>query len=104
MRELVNMLERAVLLANQRVIDAEHIVFAHTGPAAGTTPIAYRDAKARFELEYYSQLMRTAGGNVSLAAKLGRKTRKEIYDALRRCGLDTMGNPIAKRRRGLTQQ
>jgi hypothetical protein len=32
--------------------------------------------------------MRTAGGNVSLAAKLGQKTRKEIYDALRRLELD----------------
>ncbi len=87
-RELVNMLERAVLLANQRVIDAEHIVFSRTSSTEGTTPIAYRDAKAKFELEYYSQLMRTAGGNVSLAASLGKKTRKEIYDALKRFDLD----------------
>ena len=34
--------------------------------------------------------MRTAGGNVSLAAKLGQKTRKEIYDALKRLGLDAV--------------
>ena len=33
--------------------------------------------------------MRAAGGNVTLAAKLGDKTRKEIYDALKRCGLPT---------------
>jgi hypothetical protein len=25
------------------------------------------------------------------AAKLGQKTRKEIYDALKRCGLDAKG-------------
>ncbi len=87
-RELVNILERAVLLANHRVIDAEHVVFARVASATGTRPIAYRDAKAKFELEYYSQLMRTAGGNVSLAAKLGKKTRKEIYDALKRFALD----------------
>ena len=87
-RELINALERAVLLASHRVIDAEHIVFGRSDPAGGTTPVAYRDAKAKFELEYYSQLMRTAGGNVSLAAKLGHKTRKEIYDALKRFDLD----------------
>jgi DNA-binding NtrC family response regulator len=88
-RELVNLLERAVLLAPGNVIDAEHILFSgasNVEPPA--MPVAYRDAKARFELEYYSQLMRTACGNISLAAKLGQKTRKEIYDALRRIELD----------------
>ena len=48
---------------------------------------AYRDAKERFEHDYYAQLLRTAGGNISLAAKLAQKTRKEVYDALRRLGL-----------------
>jgi transcriptional regulator with GAF, ATPase, and Fis domain len=91
-RELVNLLERAVLFAPGSIVDAEHVSF--TGAASATVaepvamPVAYRDAKARFELDYYSQLMRTAGGNVSLAAKLGQKTRKEIYDALRRLELD----------------
>ena len=57
------------------------------------------DAKARFELEYYAQLMRTANGNVSLAAKLGQKTRKEVYDALKRCNLDPTGTDKTQRRR-----
>ena len=87
-RELVNLLERAVLLANHHVIDAEHILFSRIAPVGTITPVSYRDAKAKFELEYYSQLMRTAAGNVSLAAKLGQKTRKEIYDALKRFELD----------------
>ena len=86
-RELVNILERAVVMANHREIEAEHVVFGRPASAQGTTPIAYRDAKQRFEREYYAQLMRTAGGNVSLAAKLGHKTRKEIYDALKRFDL-----------------
>jgi two-component system, NtrC family, response regulator GlrR len=88
-RELVNLLERAVLLAPGSIVDAEHISFTGATVAEPVAmPVAYRDAKARFELDYYSQLMRTAGGNVSLAAKLGQKTRKEIYDALRRLELD----------------
>ena len=90
-RELVNMLERAVLISSNRVIDAEHIIFpgenSQSEPLTGGL-VPYRDAKAKFEYGYYSQLMRTAAGNVSLAAKLGQKTRKEIYDALKRLGLE----------------
>jgi len=87
-RELVNLLERAVLLASGNVIDAEHVTFGGAVIPSESMPVSYRDAKAKFEYEYYSQLLRTAGGNISLAAKLGQKTRKEIYDALRRVGLD----------------
>ena len=96
-RELVNLLERAALLAENNVIDADHIVLRRRTQAlspdeTGERPSlpAYRDAKHKFELDYYSQLMLTAGGNVSLAAKLAQKTRKEIYDALARLGLDAM--------------
>ena len=99
-RELVNVLERAAVLAQTSTIDAEHVNFAQAADATGEYApalLAYRDAKAKFEHDYYARLMRAADGNVSLASKLGQKTRKEIYDALRRCGLDTMGNDIVKR-------
>ncbi len=91
-RELINVLERATLLAGADVIEAEHIMLsdgaATSDTAGGLLP--YREAKAKFEYDYYSQLMRAADGNVSLASKLGQKTRKEIYDALKRHGLDAM--------------
>jgi DNA-binding NtrC family response regulator len=90
-RELINLLERAVLLAGADVIEAEHIMVptgSHSAATASLLP--YREAKTKFELDYYSLLMRTADGNVSLAAKLGQKTRKEVYDALKRLGLDAM--------------
>ncbi|HMG56710.1 MAG TPA: sigma 54-interacting transcriptional regulator [Kofleriaceae bacterium] len=91
-RELVNLIERAVLCAGEQAIDAEHVFVPERSgspaTARGTAPLMpYREAKARFELDYYAQLMQTAGGNVSRAAALGRKTRKEIYEALKRCGL-----------------
>ena len=99
-RELVNLLERAVLLAGHRMIDGDRAIDADDVIVPGNPApeprapalVPYREAKARFELDYYTQLMRTAGGNVSRAAKLGQKTRKEIYDALRRCGLDAKGS------------
>jgi two-component system, NtrC family, response regulator GlrR len=91
-RELVNLLERAVLLSVTNVIDAQQIVMPQTSlaPPPPSSLIPYKEAKHRFEHDYYTQLMRTAGGNVSLAAKLGQKTRKEIYDALKRLDLDAM--------------
>jgi two-component system response regulator GlrR len=84
-RELANALERAVLLAEQGAIDAAHLLLPED--AAPLIP-PYREAKEQFEHGYYSNVLRTTGGNVSLAAKLAQKTRKEVYDALRRLGLD----------------
>jgi DNA-binding NtrC family response regulator len=91
-RELVNLLERAALMSENNVIDAQHIVTpdAANGAPASSSLVPYKDAKQRFESDYYAQLMRTAGGNVTLAAKLGQKTRKEVYDALKRLGLDAV--------------
>ncbi len=92
-RELVNVLEAAVLLAPADVIEATHLHFmgSLTPGAAGEDdepPLAYRDAKARFDAAYYARVLRAAHGNVSLAAKLAQKTRKEVYEALRRAGVD----------------
>jgi len=100
-RELVNVLEAAALLAPADVIGAEHLQFSSPtaslqAPSASTSPsnddhsaiLAYREAKQRFDAEYYARLLRVARGNVSLVSKLAQKTRKEIYDALRRAGLE----------------
>jgi DNA-binding NtrC family response regulator len=84
-RELINVLERAMLVGDENCIDAHQIALpAPIVEDAGVR--SYREAKLAFERAYFSQLMRVAGGNVSLAAKLAQKTRKEIYDALRRNG------------------
>jgi two-component system response regulator GlrR len=75
-----------VLLAEHGTIDVHHVVL----PEDQSTPLIapYREAKEHFEQAYYAQVLRTAGGNISLAAKLAQKTRKEVYDALKRLGLD----------------
>lgn len=95
-RELVNTLERAVLMAPDRILDGEHIALTSSSlrPASDldsddeSSVINYKDAKARFEQRYYTRILRATGGNVSMAAKLAQKTRKEIYDAAKRHGLE----------------
>jgi DNA-binding NtrC family response regulator len=92
-RELVNVLERACLVAPGRVIEDEHVTLPATKNAAAAAPLhGYREAKAEFETQYYSKLLGAAAGNISLAAKLAKKTRKEVYDAIRRLGLDADGH------------
>jgi DNA-binding NtrC family response regulator len=85
-RELINALERAILLAEQDVIDLEHVALPHN--SAPPLIVPYREAKEQFEHEYYSRLLRTCAGNISLIAKLAQKTRKEVYDALKKLGLE----------------
>jgi DNA-binding NtrC family response regulator len=84
--ELVDVLEQAILLAEDGVVHPHHILL----PTAVPPPPleSYKTAKQRFEHAYFSELMNAAGGNVSRASKLGKKTRKEVYDALKRLGLD----------------
>ena len=92
-RELVNVLEAAVLLAPVDTIGVEHLQLGSSVVSAGGDEgadglLPYREAKSRFENEYYTRLLRAARGNVSLASKLAQKTRKEIYDALRKAGVE----------------
>jgi DNA-binding NtrC family response regulator len=89
-RELVNVLERACLVAPGTVIEAEHLSLPNDAvPTASAQGLpSYRDAKLRFESDYYRQVLRIAGGNISQVAKLAQKTRKEVYDALKRLELD----------------
>jgi transcriptional regulator with GAF, ATPase, and Fis domain len=89
-RDLVNTLERAALLADDGTIHAANVILSTANPARASSSsslVSYRKAKAQFETQYYTQLLRTASGNISLAAKLAQKTRKEIYDALKRLEL-----------------
>jgi DNA-binding NtrC family response regulator len=88
-RELVNCLERAVVNApHGGPIDVDDVLLPGVD---GRMPSNYRSARARFERRYYSQLLKAAGGNVSLAAKLAQRTRAQVYEALRRHELAPSG-------------
>jgi two-component system response regulator GlrR len=82
-RELIAVLQRAVLLGQAGVIEESAI---EVGGSGRPLISPYRDAKREFERTYYEALLRTSSGQISRAAKLAHKTRKEIYDAMKRLG------------------
>lgn len=47
----------------------------------------YRDAKRQFERRYAAECLAHAQGNVSEAARMSGKDRKDFYDLLKRTGL-----------------
>ena len=44
----------------------------------------FRDAKRAFEREYVTRVLRMCNGNISKAARIARKDRKDFYDVMRR--------------------
>ena len=50
----------------------------------------FKRAKREFEREYCELLMLQTDGNVSAAAKLAGKDRKDFYDLLKRCGISNL--------------
>ncbi len=49
---------------------------------------SFKEAKRAFERRYVEGLLRRCSGNISRAARLARKDRKDFYDVLRRTGID----------------
>ena len=45
-------------------------------------------AKRAFETRYVEGLLRRCAGNISRAARLAKKDRKDFYDVIRRTGVD----------------
>jgi two-component system response regulator GlrR len=49
---------------------------------------SFREAKRAFEARYVRTVLRLCDGNISQAARLARKDRKDFYDVIRRTGID----------------
>jgi DNA-binding NtrC family response regulator len=96
-RELENVMIRAARLAKRGVIEVADLALPSsvTGAADLRTPGAlsrsYRALKAEvlraFEREYLVQLMRGAGGNVTHAARIAGKERRDLGKLLKKHGL-----------------
>lgn len=83
-RELGERVRMAVQLAGNGAISAESLMLA----ADGDQVPSFRDAKRAFETRYVVGLLRRCGGNISRAARLAKKDRKDFYDVIRRTGVD----------------
>ena len=95
-RELENVIKRAVVMAPGDTVHAEDIGWAPIGPMLptgltnpGLAP--YQEAKkqvlAAFNRGYVSQALRASGGNVTQAAQMAGLERQGLQQIMKRCGI-----------------
>ena len=83
-RELDERVRQAVRLAGDGAISAEALMLA----AEGEEVPSFKQAKRAFETRYVEGLLRRCNGNISRAARLAKKDRKDFYDVIRRTGIE----------------
>ncbi len=83
-RELSERIRHAVRLARDGAISAEALLLS----ADGDDVPSFKEAKRAFETRYVVGLLRRCGGNISRAARLAKKDRKDFYDVIRRTGVN----------------
>jgi len=83
-REIAERIRQAIKLAGSGAVTAEALLLA----AEGDEIPSFKDAKRAFETRYVIGLLRRCGGNISRAARLAKKDRKDFYDVIRRTGID----------------
>ncbi len=82
--ELRERIRQAVRLTGAGAISAEALLLA----APSDQLPSFREAKRGFEARYVQAVLRLCDGNISQAARLARKDRKDFYDVIRRTGID----------------
>jgi two-component system response regulator GlrR len=83
-RELAERVRHALRLAGNGAISAEALMLS----ADASEVPSFKEAKRAFETRYVVGLLRRCGGNISRAARLAKKDRKDFYDVIRRTGVD----------------
>ncbi len=81
-RELRGRIREALRLCRDAPISAEALLLARDEVPS------FKEAKRAFETRYVVGLLERCGGNISRAARLARKDRKDFYDVIRRTGVD----------------
>lgn len=83
--ELREQIRAALRLTRGEEIGADDLALGET--MNGEIP-SFRDAKRKFEREYVGQVLRLCKGNISRAARVAKKDRKDFYDVMRRNQID----------------
>jgi two-component system response regulator GlrR len=89
-RELEHVVQRAIVVCEQAVIETSHILLPRLDVIMEHEP--FKDAKERavaeFEREYIERLLTSYHGNISHAAKAARKNRRAFWELMRKHGID----------------
>ena len=83
-RELRERIRQAVHLTGGGALSAEALLLAGEDDEV----LPFKAAKRAFETRYVEGLLRRCRGNISRAARLAQKDRKDFYDVIRRTGVD----------------
>ena len=95
LRELENVIERSVVLASTREVGLAHLplYLQEGGPLRVSTDDGFLPAKERavavFEREAVTRFLAEAGGNISLAAKRARITRRNFHRLLSKYSINS---------------
>jgi len=81
-RELKNKIEHAVIMANKDVITPADI-FTDANLLQNNFH-SYKDAKERFEREYLENLMYMSKGNVTVASRMAKRYRADLYKLIKK--------------------
>lgn len=90
-RELRHLMERIVAMKPSGPIVATDLgQSVHSAVPAGSilSPLPYREARERFDRDYFANLLQTAGGNVSEMARISGIARQNLYGHMERLGLN----------------
>jgi two-component system response regulator GlrR len=85
-RELENKITQAMVLTKTNMISAENLFLQTEGKVEEFR--SFKKAKQDFEREYIIQVLRLTGGNVSRAAKIAQKDRKDFYEVMKKYSID----------------
>jgi len=85
-RQLLNVVERAIALTATDVIPASLVRQALDAGVGSLTPLD--EARRAFEREYLVRILKITGGNVTQAARLAGRNRTEFYRLLERHALE----------------
>ena len=89
-RELQHIIERVVVLCNEKTIQESHIVFPGENDQLGQ--MSFQEMKARvisqFETTYIQNLLITCRGNISKAAQVAQKERRTFWQLVRKHNID----------------
>lgn len=89
-RELKHTIERAVVTNSGGQITRAELALPENSSAgilSGGKTLPYREARQRFEHDYFSQLLQFTEGNISESARLSGIARQNIYSHLTRAGI-----------------